>query len=175
MARPASGNAKGTFNLSGHTFVTVYDFMGQKLGLKGSDLAIYARIFGFHQAGRNFYESKSSTASFFGISDRAVFDAVSRLKAKGLIDEVAPCPEAMEIGSKCYRPAYGPLAEAGVLPNRFEEASDEGISPPEGTSGGGWGAHEESSDQRPGMSEESSEPHMNDVHPISKTDNRFFE
>lgn len=175
MTRPASGNAKGTFNLSGHTFVTVYDFMGQKLGLKGSDLAIYARIFGFHQAGRNFYESKSSTASFFGISDRAVFDAVSRLKAKGLIDEVAPCPEAMEIGSKCYRPAYGPLAEAGVLPNRSEEASDEGVSPPEGTSGEGWGAHEESSDRSPGMSEEGSEPHMNDVHPISKTDNRFYE
>jgi len=175
MARPASGNAKGTFNLSGHTFVTVYDFMGQKLGLKGSDLAIYARIFGFHQAGRNFYESKSSTASFFGISDRAVFDAVSRLKARGLIDEVAPCPEAMGIGSKCYRPAYEPLAEAGVLPNRSEEASNESVSPPEGTSGEGWGAHEESSDQRPGTSEEGSEPHMNDVHPISKTDNRFFE
>lgn len=175
MARPGGGNTKGTFNLSAHTFVTVYDFMGQKLGLKGSDLVVYARIFGFHQAGRSFYESKSSTACFFGISDRAVFDAVSRLKAKGLIDEVAPCPEAVAIGSKCYQPAYKPLVEAGVLQRGSEEASETDPVPPEETSGKGWGTREESSEQRALKPEEGSEPHMNDVHPISKIDNRFFE
>lgn len=120
MERPG----RPAFDLSGRSFVTVWDFMGQELGLKGVDLVVYARIFGFHQAGRDYYEGKHSAAAFFGVSDRAVFDAVTRLKAKGLIEETDPCAEAVRIGSKCYRPAYGPLAEAGVLPTGSEGTAD---------------------------------------------------
>ncbi|WP_283171490.1 hypothetical protein [Curtanaerobium respiraculi] len=171
MARPA----KAVFDLSGRSFVTVWDFMGQKLGLKGTDLAVYARIFGFHQAGREYFESKHSAAAFFGVSDRAVFDAVARLKAKGLIEETARCAEAVEIGSKCYKPAYGPLAEAGVLPLRSEEPADAGVPPHEGSSAAGWGASAEAAGPDAASSEEASEPPLKDVHPIAKADNKYFE
>ena len=61
MVRPG----RPAFDLSGRSFVTVWDFMGQELGLKGVDLVVYARIFGFHQADRDYYESKHSAAAFF--------------------------------------------------------------------------------------------------------------
>lgn len=171
MTRPA----KAAFDLSGRSFVTVWDFMGQDLGLKGTDLMVYARIFGFHQAGREYFESKHSAAVFFGVSDRAVFDAVARLKAKGLIEEADLCTEAVKIGSKCYKPAYGPLAEAGVLPQGPEEAADAGASPHEGSSAAGWGASAEAADPDAFSSEEGSEPPLKDVHPIAKANNKFFE
>ncbi len=170
MERPG----RPAFDLSGRSFVTVWDFMGQELGLKGVDLVVYARIFGFHQAGRDYYESKHSAAAFFGVSDRAVFDAVARLKAKGLIEETDPCAEAVRIGSKCYRPAYGPLAEAGVLPTGSEGTADAASSPHGESSGAGRGASEEAADPEAFCSEEPAEPPLRDVHPISKTDNRFF-
>lgn len=175
MARPARGSAAGAFDLNGRTFVTVYDFMGQRLHLKGAELMVYARIFGFHQAGRSFYESKSSTAAFFGISDRAVFDAISRLKDKGLIEEIEPCREAVEIGSKCYRPSYRPLLEIGVTANAPEEAADAEVSHPEESAHAARRAYEGTSWPTPTPSEEAAGAHMNEVHPISKTDNKFFE
>lgn len=170
MARPA----KAAFDLSGRSFTTVWDFMGQKLGLKGTDLVVYARIFGFHQAGRVYFESKHSAAVFFGVSDRAVFDAAARLKAKGLIEETERCPAAVEIGSKCYRPAYGPLAAVGVLPCGSEEHADTGTSPSEGSSEAGWGASAETTEAKAASSEEGLEPPLKDVHPIAKTGNKFF-
>ncbi len=171
MTRPA----KAAFDLSGRSFVTVWDFMSQELGLKGTDLVVYARIFGFHQAGRAYYESKHSAAVFFGVSDRAVFEAVARLKAKGLIEETEPCAEAIEIGSKCYRPSYRPLAEAGVLPRGSEESADAGASSHEGSSATGWGTSAEAAEADAASSEEGSEAPLKDVHPIAKTDNKYFE
>ena len=144
MVRPG----RPAFDLSGRSFVTVWDFMGQELGLKGVDLVVYARIFGFHQADRDYYER--------------------------LIEETDPCAEAVRIGSKCYRPAYGPLAEARVLPTGSEGTAD-AASSPHGESSGAWrGASEEAADPEAACSEEPAEPPLRDVHPISKTDNRFF-
>ena len=40
------------FNLEGHGFVLVWDFMGRDLGLKNADLVVYARIFGFENSGK---------------------------------------------------------------------------------------------------------------------------
>lgn len=171
MSRPA----KAVFDLSGRSFVTVWDFMGQKLGLKGTDLVVYARIFGFHQTGREYFESKHSAAVFFGVSDRAIFDAVARLKARELIEEMDPCAEAIEIGSKCYRPTYGPLAEVGVLPRGYEEPADAEAASPEGSSTTGWGASAETAGSDAASPEEGSEPPMQDVHPISKSNNKYFE
>ena len=66
------------FNLEGHGFVLVWDFMGRDLGLKNADLVVYARIFGFENSGKAFYESKSGTARFFGLSERALRDAAEK-------------------------------------------------------------------------------------------------
>ncbi len=176
MGRPDSNGASPhRFDLRGHSFVLLYDFMGQKLGLKGSDLAVYARIFGFHQVEKPFYESKKGTAAFFGISTRAVFETVGRLKEKGLIEEVPPCGEAMRIGSKCYQPAHGPLAVAGIMPLSSEEPTYAEGSPHEESSGNQQDTHEESSCPPDQMPEESSCPDMKNSHPIPKRNNSYFE
>lgn len=81
------------------SFVVVHEFMAKGLGLKGDDLIVYARIFGFANAGKPYFESKAGSAGFCGISKRAAFSVVSRLKARGLIEEVEPCDEAKRIGA----------------------------------------------------------------------------
>ena len=60
------------------SFVIVHEFMAKGLGLKGNDLIVYARIFGFANAGKPYFESKAGSAGFCGISKRAAFSVVSR-------------------------------------------------------------------------------------------------
>lgn len=50
------------------SFVVVHEFMAKGLGLKGNDLIVYARIFGFANAGKPYFESKAGSAGFCGIS-----------------------------------------------------------------------------------------------------------
>lgn len=38
------------------SFVVVHEFMAKGLGLKGNDLIVYARIFGFANAGKPYFE-----------------------------------------------------------------------------------------------------------------------
>ncbi len=90
------------------SFVIVHEFMAKGLGLKGNDLIVYARIFGFANAGKPYFESKAGSAGFCGISKRAAFSVVSRLKARGLIEEVESCDEAKKIGGRMYIPARNP-------------------------------------------------------------------
>lgn len=163
------------FDLAGHGFVLVWDFMGRDLGLKSADLAVYARIFGFENSGKVFYESKGGTARFFGLSERAVFDAVKRLKEKGLIEEIEPTADAKRIGSKCYRVTKAPLREAGIVGSNHEDASYEDLSSHEETSGPGASQHEAASSLRPGSYEGTSLPPMQEVHPIPKSKNKHFE
>ena len=143
--------------LKDRRFVTVYDFMGADLGLKGAELLVYARIFGFARYGKPFFESKQSTAEFFGLTRRAVFDATRRLKERGLIEETAPCEEAARIGSRCYRPCGGALGRLGIRLAGCEEPAYEDSSPP-----GARGCE--------GLSPSG----VNGLHPIRKRDNRHF-
>ena len=46
------------------SFVVVHEFMAKGLGLKGNDLIVYARIFGFANAGKPYFESKAGSAGF---------------------------------------------------------------------------------------------------------------
>lgn len=163
------------FNLAGHGFVLVWDFMGQELGLRGADLVVYARIFGFYNAGKVFYETKSGTAKFFGLTERAVFDAVKRLKARALIEEIPPCEKAIRIGSKCYRPVPEILKDIGITPSAHEEHADEETSPHEEASGLSLSKHEEPSCQTGFAHEERSCDGLKVVHPIPKRSNKHFE
>lgn len=163
------------FNLAGHSFVLVWDFMGQELGLKGADLAVYARIFGFYNSGKVFYETKSGTAKFFGLTERAVFDAIKRLKASALIEEIPPCEEAIRIGSKCYRPVPEILKDIGITPSAHEEFADEETSPHEEASGLSPSEHEGTSCQTSSCHEEGSGDDLKAVHPIPKRSNKYFE
>lgn len=146
------------------SFVVVHEFMAKGLGLKGNDLIVYARIFGFANAGKPYFESKAGSAGFCGISKRAAFSVVSRLKARGLIEEVEPCDEAKKIGSRCYIPAREPLSALGITFMADEEpasplvATDEGPSSP-----------------RASRDEELSSGPLKKLHPIAKTDNSYYE
>lgn len=146
------------------SFVVVHEFMAKGLGLKGNDLIVYARIFGFANVGKPYFESKAGSASFCGISKRAAFSVVSRLKARGLIEEVEPCEEAKRIGSRCYVPAKGPLSALGIT---FEGDEEDAYAPD--------GAGEGSSCQKASCGEEPSSPPLQKLHPIAKTDNSYFE
>ena len=54
-------------------FVKVYRFMTEGMGLTGTSLLVYARIFGFcKDTGGSFWESRRGTAEFLGISERQV-------------------------------------------------------------------------------------------------------
>lgn len=157
------------------SFVVVHEFMAKGLGLKGNDLIVYARIFGFANAGKPYFESKAGSAGFCGISKRAAFSVVSRLKARGLIEEVEPCEEAKKIGSRCYIPAREPLAALGITFMTDEEAayapSDTGEEPALPLSAAG----EDFSSPRASSDEELSSGSLKKLHPIAKTENSYFE
>ncbi|MDR3899984.1 MAG: hypothetical protein Q3X49_02635 [Slackia sp.] len=152
----------------------VHEFMAKGLGLKGNDLIVYARIFDFANAGKPYFESKAGSAGFCGISKRAAFSVVSRLKARGLIEEVEPCDEAKRIGSRCYVPAKEPLSALGITFVTDEEAAytsgdadEEPALLPSVTSEG------PSSPRAPRDEEPSSGP-LQKLHPMPKTDNSYF-
>ena len=85
MARSTDGRA----HERAVEYVRVYRFMTEGMGLRGCELLVYARIFGFcRHEGVEFYESKRGTARMLGISERQVHRAVSALEARGLIVEL---------------------------------------------------------------------------------------
>ena len=118
---------------------------------------------------------KAGSAGFCGISKRAAFSVVSRLKARGLIEEVESCDEAKKIGSRCYIPAREPLSALGITFATDEEAAyapgdtdEEPALPPSATSEG-------PSSPRVSRDEEPSSRPLQKLHPIAKTDNSYFE
>ena len=70
-------------------YVKVYRFMTEGMGLTGTLLLVYARIFGFcKETGGSFWESKRGTAEFLGISVRQVNRDIKQLEADGLIEAI---------------------------------------------------------------------------------------
>jgi len=74
----------------GDAFLIVRRFMWRELGLKGVQLLVFARVYGFCAGGGSFYESRRSTAAYLGISERSVIRAVGELADGGLIVEEGP-------------------------------------------------------------------------------------
>ena len=70
-------------------FVKVYRFMTEGMGLTGTSLLVYARIFGFSkETGGAFWESRRGTAEFLGMSERQGNRDIRRLEGMGLIENV---------------------------------------------------------------------------------------
>ena len=167
-----AGRKGGAYDIGGRSYVKVYDFMAKELGLKGTELMLYARIFGFNQAGKTFYESRAGTAEFFGCTPRAVASAAASLVAKGLIEEVEPIPEARSLHTRCYRSCAGPLARAGIAPNTPEDSSGSARRNPEETSPLPSRTPEETSPATGETPEKASGPPLKQVHPIPKGNRR---
>ena len=104
-----------------------------------------------------------------------MFDAVKRLKAKGLIVEAEPCAEARRIGSKCYKVATEPLQAIGIARADHEGSSYEDPSSHEDASEADSPKPEETSPPRDDCHEDPSLPPMKEVHPIPKHENKHFE
>lgn len=114
------------------TFFPVYRFMAVGLGLSGTELLLYARIFSFcAQTGRNFYESKTRTAEFLGVSDRQVRRATKKLLEKGLIVEVGTAKVPNGRITKRYEIVEKPVGMAMRITDRlYWNEKEEGEEPP---------------------------------------------
>ena len=68
-----------------HNFFIIQSFMINDLKLKGSDLLIYAIIYGFSQGDKYYNGSIKYLTEFTALSSSTVYESISRLIDKGLI------------------------------------------------------------------------------------------
>lgn len=146
-------------------FIVIEDFMMRELGLSGYPLLLYARIFGFSACGRDFYESKSKTASLFNTSPRTIFRAATQLVEDGLIIE---CGSAAKTETRTYRVRSEPLPERGRLLLARRNADSYDTTSYDAT------AYDDSSRDGPLAHDNLSPPLMTSCHPIRKIDNKEF-
>lgn len=126
-ARPRDGDA----------FLILRPFMWRELGLKGTALLVFARIYGFCKDGGTFYESRKRTASYLGVSERSVIRAVSELEQRSLIAEIGGewardgmTTRSYVLGHRASRASCAPdkLSPPDRL-SAFRQGRDDGMSP----------------------------------------------
>lgn len=74
----AAAGPKGRDGPSPREFTTVRHFMMADLGLSGLPLLVYARIFGFCDAGCGYFESKGGLARFLNVQEHPEVDEAFR-------------------------------------------------------------------------------------------------
>ncbi|WP_233506796.1 ATP-binding protein [Collinsella sp. TM09-10AT] len=99
----AAAGPKGRDGPSPREFTTVRHFMMADLGLSGLPLLVYARIFGFCDAGCGYFESKGGLARFLNVQERSVHRAIRDLLDRGLIEECGVHAPARGHATKRYR------------------------------------------------------------------------
>ena len=122
------------------TFLVLYPFMWEQLALKGIELLVFARAYGFCKGGGCFYESRARTASYLGISERSVTRAVGSLVERDILIDTDPFAPLDGVSTKTYELA-GWVARIG------SERTTDKLSPPDTLSG-------ESEQTGEGMSDE---------------------
>lgn len=94
-------------------YVKVYRFMTEGMGLTGTSLLVYARIFGFcKETGGSFWESRRGTAEFLGMSERQVNRVIRRLEEDGLIEFTGEWRLPSGRITKRYEVVDGPVRKA---------------------------------------------------------------
>lgn len=83
-------------------FLVLYPFMWKDLGLKGVELLVFARVFGFCKRGGSFYESRARTAKYLGVSERSVTRAMGTLVEGNLIIDVDPLSSLDGVSTRTY-------------------------------------------------------------------------
>lgn len=106
----AAAGPRGRDGPSPREFTAVRHFMMADLGLSGLPLLVYARIFGFCDAGCGYFESKGGLARFLNVQERSVRRAIRDLLDRGLIEE-------------CGRARPGARARHQAVPHRAREAA----------------------------------------------------
>lgn len=110
------------------TFLVLHPFMWRELGLRGAELLVFARIYGFCKNGGLFYESRAGTAGYLGLSERSVTRAIGGLVERGLLVDLDPTISLDGISTRTY-----------MLPSSMTQAVDlprhDKPSPPDSMSG----------------------------------------
>ena len=99
----AAAGPRGRDGPSPREFTAVRHFMMADLGLSGLPLLVYARIFGFCDAGCDYFESKGSLARFLNVQERSAYRAIRDLLDQGLIEECGVHASARGHPTKRYR------------------------------------------------------------------------
>lgn len=99
----AAAGPRGRDGPSPREFTAVRHFMMADLGLSGLPLLVYARIFGFCDAGCGYFESKGGLARFLNVQERSVHRAIRDLLDRGLIEECGVHAPARGHATKRYR------------------------------------------------------------------------
>lgn len=115
--------------------------MWRDIGLRGADLLVFARVYGFCKNGGLFYESRAGTASYLGLSERSVTRAIGNLVDKGLLIDLDPSVSMDGVSTRTYR-----LPDS--ITDAFSLATDDKMSPPDKESGKPDETGEELSGQR---------------------------
>lgn len=110
--------ANGSDAATGDAFLIVHPFMWRELGLKGTQLLVFARVYGFCKGGGEFYESRQRTAAYLGISERSVIRAMGELTDKGFIKETGAnwLPDGFATRSYRIGDAVARLADDKMAP-----------------------------------------------------------
>lgn len=137
-------------------FLITRPFMWRELGLKGTQLLVFARIYGFCKGGGCFYESRAKTAEYLCVSERSVIRAIGDLAERGLIEEIDAPWHPDGISTRSYRLGYrASMPKTSLAPDKK--------SPPD-TDG-------QEATQR---GDSTSSDGVKDWHLIKKTDNKDF-
>lgn len=137
-------------------FLVIRPFMWRELGLKGTQLLVFARIYGFCKGGGCFYESRAKTADYLCVSERSVIRAIGDLAERGLIEEIDAPWHPDGISTRSYRLGY-----RAILP-KSSFAHDK-KSPPD--------INDQKAKQR---GDSPSSDGVKNWHLIKKTDNKDF-
>ncbi|CRH92385.1 Uncharacterised protein [Chlamydia trachomatis] len=103
LAPMAAAGPKGRDGPSPREFASVRHFMMADLGLSGLPLLVCARIFGFCDAGCDYFESKGDLARFLNVQERSAYRAIHDLLDRGLIEECGVHVPARGHATKRYR------------------------------------------------------------------------
>lgn len=126
--------AHETDAMSRDAFLVIHPFMWRELGLKGTQLLVFARVYGFCKGGGIFFESRQRTASYLGISERSVIRAIGDLADRGLLAETGGTwfPDGFATRSYVLGDAVLRLANDKLAPPDKTDASplpgDDGLS-----------------------------------------------
>ncbi len=149
-----------------YPYVIVFSFMTNELSLSGAPLLLYARIFGFWAADKDFYESKANTARILGTDVRTVFRARKSLLQRNLIVE----HERDDLKANCK--AYS--INEKKLPDDLWEIDDEVMAKDHGNLPYDTLPYGDMSQEKPSGYDNLSPPPMADCHPIRKENNKHF-
>lgn len=76
--------------------------MWRELGLRGADLLVFARVYGFCKNGGLFYESRAKTAAYLGLSERSIIRAIGGLVERGLLIDLDPTTSLDGVSTRTY-------------------------------------------------------------------------